>query len=202
DNINEVGSEKVVVFNFYETFTNPEIWPNAEMKHTALIKFIHEAISKLIELGYKVTLLPFGTSGDAKFARKVHQKYKEQTNVTLFIGESYQEIMDVFKGSHFSLTMRFHAGLILFLSGVPSICIDQQFKSERFLQDVGLSEFLIRASDGIHSAEEFELDSKLLDNKISYLEENYERVRSEMASYHDKKKAEFENYIQIIKEKI
>jgi len=183
------GSDRErVVINIYPVFGDASIWDNAEARHESFVKTIKGTINYLLGNNYKVELLPFGTKSDLAFSRKIAAFFP--TNVTVFEGSNYKAIQERFSGALFSITMRFHAGVLSFLHGVPSLCIDQQFKSERLLADMKLEELLLCLPDGFHKPGNKDLNLNEIISAIEALINEREHVLKIVEAYFLTKKGE------------
>lgn len=173
-----------VVINFYPTFNDEAVWPGQSHRFEKLQKVILDVSYWLVqEKSYKVIFLPFGTVGDLKFAKRMKENFDREYKaysqfVSVFDGLSYSSISDQLINCRFNITMRFHAGLLSLASGVPSICIDQQYKSERLLNHLSLDELLILFSDGKHKVAIDNLELELLKQKVHYIEQNESSIVS------------------------
>lgn len=179
------AQSKKIIFNFYKAFADEVVWPGQVEKYQKLEKIIIAVIKHLIAQGNDVLILPFGTQNDLDYAHYVGelvssphcQVYSEQTG--------YKGVLNQFENARYSITMRFHAGLLSFLQGIPSLCLDQQFKSERLLREMNLPELLIEMPDGIHKAEKqekfIELEEVL--EKVKFIERNYQDISERIDHY-------------------
>ncbi len=176
---------KKVIFNFYAAFSDPILHPDNGARFSQLKAGIIEITKELIKEGHKIIYLPFGTKNDLSFAKEIEALVADESCQT-FESQSYEDIISELSSAYFSITMRFHAGLLSLLNAVPSICIDQQFKSERLLKDFGYEDLLYSLPDGHHKEGKEDLTFKKMSPKIKYLLANYDDIRTSFSSYHKK----------------
>jgi polysaccharide pyruvyl transferase WcaK-like protein len=180
--------KKKVILNLYSVFSDSSIWENAEIRHESFVDTMNKTIDYLLKENFEVELLPFGTKSDLDFCKKLAARFTG--DISVFEGVDYKSIQERFIGAYFSISMRFHAGVLSFLHGTPSLCIDQQFKSERLLMDMNLGNLLLSLPDGFHKkgSEDLEIDSVL--KAIEDLIDNRMSTMDVAARYYEKKRGE------------
>lgn len=190
-----------IIVNIYELFTNSVIWPNGKKRResfeTILIKTILSLITKD---GYEVVLLPFGTHEDYLYSQKILKMIDHPSCSVFDSSQGHNLIVNQFYKARFSITMRFHAGLLSMMSLVPSICVDAQFKSERLLKDMQLEELLVDFSGGISKDLAEDLQEDVLINKCEYVQKNYHIIESSITQYKKKIKEDYNNKISVVRE--
>ncbi len=191
-------NKKKIVFNFYAAFSDPILHPDGGARFEQLQKGIIAITRDLLSQGYEVTFLPFGTKNDLTFAKMIEAKV-DHPQCQTFESDNYQEIIDELASAYFSITMRFHAGLLSLLNNVPSLCIDQQFKSERLLKDFGQEELLYSLPDGHHKEGTEDLTLEKMKPKIEYLLSHYEEIRQSFNRYHSNCQGELNEDIRTLK---
>lgn len=158
------------------------------IKMQNLVTFIHE------ELGYKIKFVPFGVEDDRELSKKIQEGLSFDSELHES-DDSYKGITDFMGDASFSVTNRFHAGLISMVNGFPSFCIDHQYKAERLLIDMELDdELLIPLADGVHRQGSDELDLEFAKQKIVSMLENEKNICEKIDSYMQSKKAEVATY--------
>ena len=191
-------SKKKVIFNFYPAFSDPVLHPDGGARFNQLKEGIISITQELIGLGYEVVYLPFGTKNDLRFSKLIEQEVAHPSCHT-FQSDSYEEIIHQLSQGSFSITMRFHAGLISMLNNIPSICIDQQFKSERLLKDFGREDLLYSLPDGHHKEGKEDLTWNQMKPKIDYLVSHYEDIQRSFHTYHKTNRDKLMTMVQEMK---
>ena len=179
--------ETKIIFNFYPAFVDPIVWPGQQYRLEKLKDVIIEATRYIAkELNYQVVYLPFGTSSDSRFAQEMEKRFKNEhpdlsSKVSVYSGKDFKEITQQLLSCRWSITMRFHAGLISLVNLIPSICIDQQFKSERVLEKFNLLPLLVSLPDGHHKMGNKDIDIEELKTQIKWIQENYPSFQEKIA---------------------
>lgn len=200
--VKEVQTEKrntKVIFNFYAAFSDPTLHPDGGARFQQLQDGIVEVTHELIAMGYEVVFLPFGTKNDLNFSKEMQARVNH-IKCSTFESSDYEEIIAELASAYFSLTMRFHAGLLSFLNATPSVCIDQQFKSERLLTDFGREELLYCLPDGHHKEGREDLTFEKLSPKINYLTTHYEEIQKDFNLYHQERHKDLTTHLLELKE--
>jgi len=197
------NQQPLVIFNFYPTFNSDFVWPGQTYRFEKLKESIINIIHYITDdLEMNVALLPFGTSSDLEFSKKILNTVNK-SEVSLIEFEDFHRIANSLQQCHFSITMRFHAGLLSFISGRPSICIDQQFKSERLLQELNLKDdLLIPLPDGHHKEGNQDIDLESIKEKILRLKEKPNQHTQQINKYVEENKKALTEAFDMIKEHI
>lgn len=197
---------KIVTFNFYPTFNDPHVWKNQLYRYDNLIAALKKMIVYVItKYNVTVALLPFGTMGDRDFALKIYNELTEEhqfseNELSVFIEDRYEEIARSLLEASWNVSMRFHAGLISLANGVPSLCIDQQYKSERVVEQIGISELLISLPDGHHKNGIEDIDIEDAFRKIDFIHENRESISRQLMIFSEKERESLTSYYKNIDE--
>ncbi len=197
-----------VVVNFYRTFDDATLWPAMSFRKDILMNSLEKIIEHIInELKYNVIILPFGSSNDKDFAQETLLKIVTRNpslapSISLHNGINYLDIAEVLASARWSITMRFHAGLISLAHLKPSVCIDQQFKSERMLKEMNLEELLICLPDGYHKEGDHNVEFMELKNKVTEMEKNYDDIQHRISLYQKKSKIELTEFWNTLRKMI
>lgn len=187
--IPQQAKQKVCLINVCKIYKNSQQRMNDYiLKMQELVRYIHN------ELGFKIKFVPFGVEYDRELSNKIRSGLEFDTEIHDF-DDDYKQLTGYMGNATFSVTNRFHAGLISMVNGFPSFCIDHQFKAERLLQDMGLNnELLLPLADGVHRQGSDELDIDLAKSKIESMLKNEENICAEIEKYMHSKKEEVVTY--------
>jgi polysaccharide pyruvyl transferase WcaK-like protein len=189
-----------VILNCYPTFNSDLIWPGQTHRYHKLVESLEQTIQYLIEHHeLKVDLLPFGTESDLNFAKELCAKVGNP-NLSVLEFNNYKDIAKSLESCSFSITMRFHAGLLSFIAGRPSICIDQQYKSERVLEHMGLTDLLVSIPDGVHKPGNQDIEMDDMKKKIDRVIENNQSYRKQIDEYVMARQDELKSAYKLIKD--
>ncbi len=167
-----------VVINFYAAFNNPIVWPGQlyrleKLKELLLITTAHLVDEKKLTVVY----LPFGTGADASFAYEMQNAFNAKfpmlkNKVQVANHDNYHDVYKALLNCRWSITMRFHAGLLSLVNSRFSLCIDQQFKTERVLRSMNLEPLLLTLPDGHHKAGNSDIEFSPMTEGIEWVEKN------------------------------
>ncbi|MFA6236639.1 MAG: polysaccharide pyruvyl transferase family protein [Bacteriovorax sp.] len=195
-----------VIFNFYSMFNNESVWPGQQHRYENLKNAIIELTRYLTDdLNYKVIFLPFGTKWDAVFSNEMRAEFIDKfpnlaDRVKVFEADNYKDIINTLVSAKWSISTRFHAGLIAMANGHPSICIDSQYKSERLLIEMNLPKLLVQLPDGHHKSGNKDLDLLEIKEKIRWLEENYDSTQKQIEMFINKSQSELSTFYKELDE--
>ncbi len=96
---------------------------------------IAKAVNKLIDKGYDVDLISLKNRDDIKVLNYLLNKIKRKERVTLFKGESFEEVMNRIGESKLMLGMRLHANIFALINDMPIITINYDPKIEALSHD-------------------------------------------------------------------
>ena len=184
------ATRKRVIFNFYKTFVDERVFPGQKYRFEKLKSSLLEITKYLLEKhDYEVRFLTFGTLGEFEFADELCALINDPRCTVSPYHEDFHVTARELGTAHFIIAMRLHACLIAMVNGVPSICIDQQFKTERVLDEIGLRELLLELPDGYHKQGNSDLEMADVITKLNYVHANHDAIRSKLLSYFDQQRA-------------
>lgn len=144
--------------------------------------------------GLSVELFSFGTLDDEKYARKLIERIPG-IKPTFYAFTDFSQ----YARYTYTITMRFHAGVVSLMHGVPSLCLDAQFKSERTLLEMGLGELVVPLVDGINRIGRQDISAELLIERFNNMRKNEAHILQISQRFFQEKQDDLKSIFQEVK---
>lgn len=171
--INILKNEKVIGMTITDLFWHPLYADNTLLKDN-IIKSLQISIKYFVKKGYYVLIIPqlFGryTEHEQTLINTIKLDIKENLFVLPNNLDSYAQQI-VISNLFCVIGMRYHPNIFAAKMNIPSIAISYEHKTNGFMEELGHPDLVINVN---------EIDEKIIIDKFNFLEDNYDKIKSQI----------------------